>query len=169
MITEDYRHGAILTYTCGIARQFKNSTGLYNERWQTAMMHFLAKPRSFECQWDKSWSPAGIELDPCQWVQCINPPQPPRSANLVFDYQGVRIIKVVFRISWYLQMELNLTSNNKDLIIQLRIVTFTQEPVEFHENVSYSCNSDEVFFEHDRDSKGFNITCLEVNVLESAI
>ena len=32
MITEEYRHGAILTYTCGIGRQFKNSTGLYDER-----------------------------------------------------------------------------------------------------------------------------------------
>ena len=131
------------------------------------MMHFLTKPRSFECQWDKSWSPAGIELDPCQWVQCINPPQPPRSANLVFDYQGVRIIKVVLEIPRW--MGLNISTNNKDLIIELIVVISTQEPVEFHENVSYSCNSDKVFFEHDRDSKGFNITCLEVNVLESAI
>ena len=66
-------------------------------------------------------------------------------------------------------MGLNISTNNKDLIIELIVVIFTQEPVEFHENVSYSCNSDEVFFEHDRDSKGFNITCLEVNVLESAV
>ena len=34
MITEEYRAGFRLTYTCGIARQFKNSTELYNERWR---------------------------------------------------------------------------------------------------------------------------------------
>ena len=56
----------------------------------------IEKFRTFECQWDKSWSP-DIELDPCEWIQCINPPQPPQEANLVSNYQGVRT-KVVSNI-----------------------------------------------------------------------
>ena len=32
ILTEEHRHGARLTYTCGVARQFKNLTGLYDER-----------------------------------------------------------------------------------------------------------------------------------------
>ena len=32
ILMEEHRHGARLTYTCGVARQFKNSTGLYDER-----------------------------------------------------------------------------------------------------------------------------------------
>ena len=35
-----------------------------------------------ECQWDKSWTPVDY-LEPCTWVQCINPPDPPPGTNLV--------------------------------------------------------------------------------------
>ena len=31
--TEQYRSGVTLTYTCGVARQFQNSTDLYDERY----------------------------------------------------------------------------------------------------------------------------------------
>ena len=34
-------------------------------------------------------------------------------------------------------------------------------PVEFHDNTSYSCSSDKVFFEEDRDMGEWNLTCLE--------
>ena len=36
-----------------------------------------------------------------------------------------------------------------------------QVPVEFHNTTSYSCNSDSVFFSHDRDAEEWNLTCLE--------
>ena len=64
MIAEEYRHGTILTYTCGIARQFKNSTGLYNERWHNyrAVRHyFLAKLKVF-------WVPVEQEVVTCYRV-----------------------------------------------------------------------------------------------------
>ena len=82
--TEQYRSGVTLTYTCGVARRFQNSTDLYderyvvkyllNERWDVRSQIFerkvfIASQRSFECQWDKSWTPS-IELDPCVWVEC---------------------------------------------------------------------------------------------------
>ena len=31
--TEQYKSGVTLTYTCGVARQFQNSTNLYDERY----------------------------------------------------------------------------------------------------------------------------------------
>ena len=32
MLTEEYESGVRLTYSCGVARQFSNFTGLYDER-----------------------------------------------------------------------------------------------------------------------------------------
>ena len=32
-------------------------------------------------------------------------------------------------------------------------------PVEFHNTTSYSCNSDDVYLEHDRDEEYWNLTC----------
>ena len=33
------------------------------------------------------------------------------------------------------------------------------EPVEFHENVSYVCSSDDLYFQWDREMVEFNVTC----------
>ena len=36
---------------------------------------------SMTCNWDKSWSP-GSEILDCDWVACLEPPQPPGYANM---------------------------------------------------------------------------------------
>jgi hypothetical protein len=53
----------LLRYQCGLARRFEDpeTEELYDERWM-------------ECQWNKTWTPVD-SLDPCRWVQCIDPPQ----------------------------------------------------------------------------------------------
>ena len=33
------------------------------------------------CQWDRNWTASNI-LDPCDWVQCLKPPEPPAWTNL---------------------------------------------------------------------------------------
>ena len=38
--------------------------------------------------------------------------------------------------------------------------TWTGDPVDFNENVSYVCPGDDLFFEWDRDMEVFNISCL---------
>ena len=35
-----------------------------------------------------------------------------------------------------------------------------QVPVEFHNMTSYGCNSDQVYFSHDREAEEWNLTCL---------
>ena len=37
--------------------------------------------QSMTCQWDRSWSPT-TQLGSCDWVACLQPPQPPASSNL---------------------------------------------------------------------------------------
>ena len=46
------------------------------------------------------------------------------------------------------------------------VANWSGSPVEFYDNVSYSCNSNYVFFEHDREAIGFNISCQEVNIID---
>ena len=36
---------------------------------------------SMTCNWDKSWTP-GHEILDCDWVACVQPPQPPGYANM---------------------------------------------------------------------------------------
>ena len=65
---------ANLTYSCGAAREF--SSGL---------------TQSMTCQWNREWSPTQV-LEPCDWVACLKPPQPPRTSNLrVSDWDGAPI------------------------------------------------------------------------------
>ena len=45
--TEQYRSGVTLTYTCGVARQFQNSTDLYDERYVCSQI-FERKMRGTE-------------------------------------------------------------------------------------------------------------------------
>ena len=67
---------ANLTYDCGTARKFLNSDGVHSQT------------QSMTCQWDKTWTPTP-QLDECDWVACLKPPQPPASRNLrVSDWDG---------------------------------------------------------------------------------
>ena len=68
-----------LGYECGLARMFEDpeTEQLYDMRWMG-------------CNWNKTWTPYD-SLDPCKWVACINPPEPPAEANLVSNYDGVPV------------------------------------------------------------------------------
>ena len=59
---------ANLTYNCGSAREFIGETLVYADLTMT-------------CQWNRSWTPS-VVLDPCDWVACLKPPNPPKSTNL---------------------------------------------------------------------------------------
>ena len=86
-------------YECGSARKF-----LIDEKHETQI--------SMTCQWNKEWTRSTI-LEPCDWVQCLKPPEPPLSTNLrsafrcitnndeiyVF-YQGIRLGFTTNRIWW---------------------------------------------------------------------
>ena len=40
------------------------------------------------CLWDRNWTATNV-LDPCDWVQCLKPPNPPTFTNLrVTDWDG---------------------------------------------------------------------------------
>ena len=82
----------------------------------------LYEMRWIGCNWNKTWTPYD-SLDPCKWVACINPPDPPPESGMVSNYDGV--------------------------------------PIEFFNTSSYSCASDDTYFEHDRDAEDWNITCKE--------
>ena len=40
------------------------------------------------------------------------------------------------------------------------VSTWTGDPVEFHDNVSYVCASEDLYFEEDRDMQEYNISCM---------
>ena len=42
-------------------------------------------------------------------------------------------------------------------------------PVEFFQNTSYRCNSEDVYFENDRDQEVWNLTCLDDGSWETPI
>jgi hypothetical protein len=35
------------------------------------------------------------------------------------------------------------------------------EPVVFHDNVSYTCKEDNLYFENNKDTQEYNVTCLD--------
>ena len=72
-------YGNTLTYECGLARRFKEPES-----------NLLYDTRSIVCNWNKTWTPY-TEIDPCIWVACINPPDPPFFTNLVVEWDGVPI------------------------------------------------------------------------------
>ena len=37
------------------------------------------------CQWDRTWTDT-TQLMSCDWVQCLKPPTPPKSAHLRVNY-----------------------------------------------------------------------------------
>ena len=39
-------------------------------------------------------------------------------------------------------------------------VTWSGDPVEFHDNVSYVCDGEDLYFEWEREMEEFNVTCL---------
>ena len=43
-----------------------------------------------ECNWNKSWTPVDT-LDSCNWVQCLNPPDPPEEHLLELDWDGLPV------------------------------------------------------------------------------
>ena len=104
-------YGSRLRYQCGLARKFQDSETerYYSERWMS-------------CNWNKTWSPTD-QLDPCVWVQCINPPAPPEDTRLALLWEG--------------------------------------QPVHFQDNVSYTCHSDNLYFELDKEMVEYNVSCLE--------
>ena len=50
----------------------------------------LYEMRWIGCNWNKTWTPYD-SLDPCKWVACINPPDPPPESLMVSNYDGVPI------------------------------------------------------------------------------
>ena len=56
-------------YKCGSAREFKVGGDHLAEYTMT-------------CLWDKSWEPSHKFPGDCDWVACLQPPQPPAYANL---------------------------------------------------------------------------------------
>ena len=106
--------GSRLTYECGLARRFLDpeSEQHYDERLM-------------QCNWNTTWTLTDT-LDPCVWVACLYPPDPPEGAAIRLEWDG--------------------------------------SPVEFNTNVSYVCESDDLYFEWDRDMPDFNVSCLEGGV-----
>ena len=68
-------YGNNLRYECGLARRFldEESTEHYDERVMT-------------CAWNTTWTPLDT-LDPCVWVQCLYPPQPPPESNMILVWE----------------------------------------------------------------------------------
>lgn len=76
---EDFEYksyGTQLRYECGLARKFYNEelNTTYDERYMT-------------CNFNKTWT-VHNSLDPCIWVQCLYPPEPPPEANLIRKWDG---------------------------------------------------------------------------------
>ena len=72
-------YGNTLTYECGLARRFLDSES-----------DLLYDKRSMTCNWNKTWTPSP-ELDSCEWVACIHPPEAPPFANLVVEWDGLPV------------------------------------------------------------------------------
>ena len=72
-------YGTTLRYECGIARKF------YDEAFDE-----FYDERNMTCNWDKRWT-LPDQLDPCVWVQCINPPSPPASSQLRLVWDGAPV------------------------------------------------------------------------------
>ena len=70
--------GSRMRYECGLARRFYNLELSSNGTYQERMM---------QCNWNRSWTPES-SLDPCVWVQCINPPPPPGGSGMRFVWDG---------------------------------------------------------------------------------
>lgn len=102
--------GTDVTYKCDVARRLQNSSG------------FIYDEQVIHCEWDHTWSP-NLNLDPCIWVQCIDPPTPP----------GATV-----KPQWALD---------------------THGPVEFYDNVTYTCAHSGLWFEEDRDMESFEVQC----------
>ena len=102
-------YGSVLTYQCGLARQFLEPElgELYQERNMT-------------CNWNTSWTTRDY-LDQCVWTQCLYPPDPPEGHLLVSTWSG--------------------------------------DPVDFHDNVTYVCEEEDLYFQWDRNQLEFNVTC----------
>ena len=77
--TELKSHGTKLRYECGLARKFYDEIleETYDERFMT-------------CNFNKSWTEFDI-LDPCIWVQCLYPPEPPAGTNLKLLWDGAPV------------------------------------------------------------------------------
>ena len=69
-------YGTKLKYECGLARLFYNKS--LNETY---------KERNLTCNWNTSWTKFN-QLDPCVWVQCLYPPEPPAGTNLHLNWDG---------------------------------------------------------------------------------
>ena len=72
-------YGSRLRYQCGPARRFfsPDNESYYDDMW-------------LECNWNKSWTPVD-SLDSCNWVQCLNPPDPPEEHLLELDWDGLPV------------------------------------------------------------------------------
>ena len=69
-------YGTRLRYECGLARLFYNE--IFNETY---------KERNLTCNWNRSWTETD-HLDPCVWIQCLYPPEPPTGTNLLLNWDG---------------------------------------------------------------------------------
>ena len=116
-------YGSRLRYQCGKGRKFldEDTKELYDERW-------------LQCNWNQTWTRTD-SLDPCEWVQCLYPPEVRLHAShpLLFSSQPP-----------------------KDLNIALQ---WDSEPVEFNSSVSYTCASEDTYFEWNRTMEEYNVTC----------
>ena len=72
-------YGSRLLYQCGAARRFfsPDNESYYDDMW-------------LACNWNKSWTPVDT-LDSCNWVQCLNPPDPPEEHLLRLDWDGLPV------------------------------------------------------------------------------
>ena len=72
-------YGSRLRYQCGSARRFfsPDNESYYDDMW-------------LECNWNKSWTPVD-NLDTCNWVQCLNPPDPPEEHLLELDWDWMPV------------------------------------------------------------------------------
>lgn len=68
-------YGNNLRFECGLARRFldEESSEHYDERVMS-------------CAWNTTWTPLDT-LDPCVWVQCLYPPQPPPESNMILVWE----------------------------------------------------------------------------------
>ena len=77
-------------------------------------------------------------LNACVWVQCIDPPSPPAETDLVSTWDG-----------------------EPGTTARATLTTLLSCAVEFHDNATYTCASEDLFFEWEREMVGYNVTCQE--------
>ena len=120
-------YGNNLRYECGLARRFldEETSDHYDERVLT-------------CAWNTTWTPLDY-LDPCVWVQCLYPPQPPPESNMLLVWE-VRSVLC--------------------LIVTELCLCCQGEPVNFTDSVAYVCAGEELYYEQDRDMAEYNVSCL---------